>query len=458
MGDQVDTSNEYEENPYFQILSRTQRSSSAGRGIKDVQRQSREKPRAKISRSKSSMSNTSSTASQYQEILGRDVGSYCWFRPEQKRVDETDSEEVPGETSSSSIKACSDSRSAFLEKTRAWMQKYVSDRQGTPPITRTVDSDEISSAIVPSAETSVSTKALKKPGVTTSTLPQTYLKEKMPEDQTSELEMSPDDHKPAEDKDKDPVGPRRELVKDTLERRELAEDKDKDPVGPRRELVKDTLERRELVKDTLETFQRIWEFMENEAEDVTPKRRRSDMRVAAKMRESKLTLEEDIIGEVEGVEVGDTFSWRAEMAVIGLHKELVAGINVVKRSESEGGPIATSVVFGAASSYSDNIYQDSSTDRCVYSGEGGLPSKSKDSTGYRDQTLTGGNLALKRTADQKIPLRVIRGLKKVERKDDRKYIYDGLYEIIAYQYDTGVNGNKVYKFVLERLPGQRPLP
>ncbi|KAI6681062.1 hypothetical protein NL676_034943 [Syzygium grande] len=143
------------------------------------------------------------------------------------------------------------------------------------------------------------------------------------------------------------------------------------------------------------------------------------------------------IGEVPGVEVGDKFYYRMELAVVGLHRPPQNGIDYM-------GPhpdiLATSVV--ASWDYADDL---TDPNELVYLGEGGMPSHVNEA---EDQKLTRGNLALANSMKTSKPVRVIR-------KDwDDTFKYDGLYVVDRYRKSSRANRKMVFEFVMKRLPNQ----
>jgi len=75
-----------------------------------------------------------------------------------------------------------------------------------------------------------------------------------------------------------------------------------------------------------------------------------------------------------------------------------------------------------------------------------------------DQKLTKGNLALVKNFERKLPVRVIRGHFGVGPNGFLGYSYDGLYTISEYELGDGINGFKVFKYLMERLEDQPPIP
>ncbi|KAL3730372.1 hypothetical protein ACJRO7_027393 [Eucalyptus globulus] len=145
------------------------------------------------------------------------------------------------------------------------------------------------------------------------------------------------------------------------------------------------------------------------------------------------------IGEVPGVEVGQKFRYRMELAIVGLHRPLRAGIDCMGTRPDT---LATSVV--ASWDYADDL---TNPDELIYLGQGGRMS-GRDKEYAEDQKLTQGNLALANSMKRNQPVRVIR-------KDwDGSFIYDGLYVVDRFQKTSRVKGKMVFEFTMKRLPGQ----
>ncbi|ERM95290.1 histone-lysine N-methyltransferase, H3 lysine-9 specific SUVH5 [Amborella trichopoda] len=168
-----------------------------------------------------------------------------------------------------------------------------------------------------------------------------------------------------------------------------------------------------------------------------------------------------ILGKVPGIEVGDEFQFRAELIVVGLHRQRQAGIDCMRKN---GTLLATSVVISGG--YADN---DDQGDVIIYSGHGGNASyvvKGKP----KDQKLERGNLALLNSKMFKTPVRVIRGFKKskkcplalgiqgfVNGRKPLMYTYDGLYQVESHFIKRGSHGCNVFQFILRRQPNQPEL-
>lgn len=143
------------------------------------------------------------------------------------------------------------------------------------------------------------------------------------------------------------------------------------------------------------------------------------------------------IGHVPGIKVGDEFLWRGELSLVGLHHEYQKGIACVK--SITGKIMASSIVESGR--YGNIVWINS--DKLVYCGEG---KKAKD------QKLVGGNLALKNSMDEKMPVRVIRRFKDYDINNgyNYKFVYLGLYRVTEYWKEKGQFGACVFKFSLRK--------
>eukprot|EP00898_Chlorokybus_atmophyticus_P005306 jgi/Chlat1/5777/Chrsp387S05517 len=148
-----------------------------------------------------------------------------------------------------------------------------------------------------------------------------------------------------------------------------------------------------------------------------------------------------LVGAVPGVDTGDQFENRGELVCVGLHNSFRAGIGSALVADVS---VATALVMSGE--YSNRELED---DLLEYVGEGGGVDA--------DQSMNRGNLALKRAAMQKNPVRVIRGYEDPSRPTAKLYVYHGLYEVDLPTQATNEFGRIEYKFQLRRLPGQRPV-
>ncbi|KAK4747419.1 hypothetical protein SAY87_014005 [Trapa incisa] len=217
---------------------------------------------------------------------------------------------------------------------------------------------------------------------------------------------------------------------------------------------------RNKVRETLRLFQAVCRKLLQEEETKLKqenRRKRVDLQ-AAKILKSKgrfVNTGKLIIGIVPGVEVGDEFQYRIELNIIGLHRALQSGIDYVNHG---GQIIATSVVSSGA--YEDVLEH---SDFLIYTGQGGnIIENGKEP---EDQKLERGNLALSNSISMKNPVRVIRGLREARVSDSSEskhrtsilYTYDGLYFVEKIWQEAGQHGKLVFKFRLNRIPGQPEL-
>ncbi|KAM7494032.1 hypothetical protein LguiB_028641 [Lonicera macranthoides] len=185
--------------------------------------------------------------------------------------------------------------------------------------------------------------------------------------------------------------------------------------------------------------------------------RRIDLLAAkiVKQKGKEVNTGEQIVGSVPGVEVGDEYLYRVELAIIAVHRLYQGGIDYKKVGKQI---VAVSIV--ASGGYDDEL---DNNGILVYSGQGGnLVGRNKQP---EDQKLERGNLALKNSILAQNPVRVIRGSKETKAADSSDarakvvmtYVYDGLYLVEKYWQEIGPHGKLVYKFELRRIPGQREL-
>ncbi|OEL19993.1 Histone-lysine N-methyltransferase, H3 lysine-9 specific SUVH5 [Dichanthelium oligosanthes] len=162
-----------------------------------------------------------------------------------------------------------------------------------------------------------------------------------------------------------------------------------------------------------------------------------------------------IVGQVPGVEVGDEFLYRVQLAIVGLHRVYQGGIDTTTYRNGER--IAISIV--ASGGYPDEF---PSSGELIYTGSGGKPAGKKDD---EDQKLERGNLALKNCIKTKTPVRVIHGFKgqnteggsHSRAKQISTFTYDGLYRVVDF-WMHGRPGSRVFKYKLQKIPGQPELP
>jgi len=163
-----------------------------------------------------------------------------------------------------------------------------------------------------------------------------------------------------------------------------------------------------------------------------------------------------IVGDVPGIEVGDVFNFRHQMAVVGLHHLPNVGI-AYGYPDPEKDITATAVACVPKGGYNDNIDDGHSV---LYTGQGGRSERSHAAPFVEHQKLEKGNKALWSNFQRHVPVRMIRGHANLSSPSNRKvlgYTYDGLYMIVGMDYSLGVGGFKVFKFKMERMEGQPPI-
>lgn len=205
------------------------------------------------------------------------------------------------------------------------------------------------------------------------------------------------------------------------------------------------------VRETLRLFQAVCRKLlqhEEEAKSKEPGNalKRIDYKAARILKEKDkyVNIGKQILGPVPGVEVGDEFHYRVELIIIGLHRQSQGGIDYVKHG---GKILATSIV--ASGGYADDL---DNSESLIYTGQGGNVMNAEKKP--EDQKLERGNLALKNSMHERNPVRVIRGS---DSSDGKTYVYDGLYMVEKCWQDLGPHGKLVFKFQLDRIPGQPEL-
>ncbi|KAJ3156569.1 hypothetical protein HDU89_004351 [Geranomyces variabilis] len=161
-------------------------------------------------------------------------------------------------------------------------------------------------------------------------------------------------------------------------------------------------------------------------------------------------------GPIAGVPVGKRWAKRASCALAGIHRLGVAGIH--------GGPDGCYSV-ALSGGYPDDVDEGTAF---TYTGEGGRdlkgtkakPKNLRTAPQSKDQTLSRGNLALKKSVESRNPVRVIRGYKLNSLYAPRQgYRYEGLYTVERAWTETSIfTGFIVWKYALVRCEGQPDLP
>lgn len=214
---------------------------------------------------------------------------------------------------------------------------------------------------------------------------------------------------------------------------------------------------RKKVKCALHMFHSIYNRLSQETErDLKSKfelrRNRLDLIALKILKESSLELKVDSlsIGSVPGVEIGDEFNLRVELCMLGIHRQLQAGIDFFKL---DGRLLARSIISSGSSRYSDDGHI---SEVLIYSGSG---------ASNKNQKLEYGNLALKNSIDAQNPIRVIWGFEDIQINNSRsykgrkatRYIYDGLYLAEKYWMEKNDDGWDIFMFQLRRQQEQPEL-
>lgn len=143
-----------------------------------------------------------------------------------------------------------------------------------------------------------------------------------------------------------------------------------------------------------------------------------------------------VFGEIAGVPEGTIFENRKFLKAAGVHNEVQAGI---AGSENEG---AESIVVSGG--YEDD---EDFGELIIYTGSGGrAPNQRKQSF---DQKLRGKNLALAKSSDLGLPVRVVRGYQaKSNFSPKAGYQYSGIYYVDDYWSETGTSGFIIWRYRL----------
>ncbi|SHK56814.1 YDG/SRA domain-containing protein [Hymenobacter psychrotolerans] len=139
-----------------------------------------------------------------------------------------------------------------------------------------------------------------------------------------------------------------------------------------------------------------------------------------------------IFGHIGTYRPGDTFANRLELSLCGLHRPRRAGVS---GSQAEG---ADSIVLAGA--YADDRFSEA---EIIYTGSGGRDSQSGHQV--TDQEMTGCNLALRRSQETGLPVRVFQ---RVEQNGTEVLRYEGLYRVVSHEYTRGAAGFQVFLFRL----------
>ncbi|KAJ9563931.1 hypothetical protein OSB04_009091, partial [Centaurea solstitialis] len=182
--------------------------------------------------------------------------------------------------------------------------------------------------------------------------------------------------------------------------------------------------------------------------------KRPDLKAISKMLEcNEVLFPTKIFGHLPGIDVGYQFYSRAEMVALGLHSHWLNDIDYMEQSYSKMEefkgctfPLAVSIVLSGQ--HDDDL---NNSEDIVYTSRGG-----NNFMGNKHQEMSCGNLALKNSMEQSIPVRVVRG-QACDQPPFRLYTYDGLYKVSECWPTEGFSGFDADKYHLKRLEGQPKL-
>ena len=150
---------------------------------------------------------------------------------------------------------------------------------------------------------------------------------------------------------------------------------------------------------------------------------------------------------IDGFPPGSLFSSRMELLQAGVHRHSQAGI-------------AGSQHVGADSIVLSGGYEDDKDDgdTIIYTGYGGRDPNTRQQVA--DQQLIRWNLALARSMQEGLPVRVIRGVNlDSPHAPQEGYRYDGLYRVVDFWQERGESGFLVWLYKLELIdPFEYQLP
>ncbi|TPX70147.1 hypothetical protein SpCBS45565_g01968 [Spizellomyces sp. 'palustris'] len=199
----------------------------------------------------------------------------------------------------------------------------------------------------------------------------------------------------------------------------------------------------------------IYEELKEEDDSWVSVPVKEKLRTGVSRSSSKRVARENTFGHIPGVPVGRIWAMRMDCSHDGVHRPPVSGIH--------GGPDGCYSV-ALSGGYEDDV---DFGEAFTYTGEGGRdlsgtkanPRNLRTAPQSKDQVLDRGNLALWKSAQNGLPVRVVRGYKlSSPYAPEEGYRYDGLYKVEKAWSEAGLAGFLVYKFALKRLPGQSPLP
>lgn len=175
-------------------------------------------------------------------------------------------------------------------------------------------------------------------------------------------------------------------------------------------------------------------YRERKEEIERQAKRKPDMRAYKELREKYSWLCEREHGSLSkrGIPVGLLVDGRGEAAFLGIHCNILSGIDAIKDY-----PCYAVCIAGK--------YEDIEKDgTIIYTGAGGQ-NKGRQVEDQKDGVSNG---SLIRSQQTQTPIRVLR---KIGDKNGCTYRYEGLYRCVRWTYEASNQGPKVYKFKLKPM-------
>lgn len=198
-------------------------------------------------------------------------------------------------------------------------------------------------------------------------------------------------------------------------------------------------------KEALEVYRRRIDRLKEEANSRGTRVYKPDM-IAYKELRSDWTPPRKH-GEVEGVPIGFVLQGKGEAAILGIHQNILSGIDA--KDPKEGKACYAVALSGG---YADDDDTSEANGTIYYTGEGGQKKGIQDEDQDRHSP---GNAALLLSFKTGLPIRV---LKKIGKSVPPRYRYLGLYKCIGYTYEPGIHGKKIFRFTLSPLLSVRDIP
>lgn len=203
-------------------------------------------------------------------------------------------------------------------------------------------------------------------------------------------------------------------------------------------------------------LQALTAYRKREQELAAQERKKPDM-IAFKELRSKYLPSRRKHGKLQGVPFGIWLNGRGEAAILGIHQNILSGIDSVKDEACYAVCISGKyededvVVKSSRSSNNDeNAANDNNDDGTIlYTGSGGQ----KNGRQVENQIENPANASLIRSSLSGQEIRVLRR-KQLKSTDKPEYWYEGLYTCTGYKYEPSSDGPKVYKFVLKPIEGE----